>query len=455
MRWLLLKDLQILRRSPLIVALLVAYPVALGLLIGFALSGDDSQPRVAFLNQVPDEEEIPLGALGGDEGGIDRGIAREELCIRVECVDVSSRAEAEEKVADGDVIAALILPPDLLDKLASLASLDPQQPTVDVLVNEDDPVKAGLVNDRIQALVTEANLILSQRISDQAASYLDLLIEGGTFSLPLIGELDILGLRKSGAILDAVAAELPPGSAAAEALDRVIRFAGLARENLDFALPLLGAVAEPIAVEKVVVAGETSELDTFAIAVAATVTLMFVTVLLVAGSLALEREENAFARITRGLVGPTGVLAEKVLLGVFASLAVTLLLLAALTPLVSIEWSRAPLIGIATLAGGAGFAAFGGAIGGAAREVRASSLLAFMISLPIAFLSLVPSGTVAGGVYDVIQVVRALFPFEPALDALEGGLDEAGPDVAIAVVHLAALVLAYGVLARFALRRFA
>ena len=38
---------------------------------------------------------------------------------------------------------------------------------------------------------------------------------------------------------------------------------------------------------------------TFAISVAATVTLMFVTVLLVAGALALEREENAFSRLTR------------------------------------------------------------------------------------------------------------------------------------------------------------
>ncbi len=46
------------------------------------------------------------------------------------------------------------------------------------------------------------------------------------------------------------------------------------------------------------------------------------------------------------------------------------------------------------IAGGAGFAAFGAAIGAAAREVRAASLLAFMLSLPIAFLSLVPSGTV-------------------------------------------------------------
>ena len=59
MRWLLLKDLQILRRSPLIVALLIAYPVALGVLIGFALSADNSKPRVAFLNEVPRDAAVP------------------------------------------------------------------------------------------------------------------------------------------------------------------------------------------------------------------------------------------------------------------------------------------------------------------------------------------------------------------------------------------------------------
>ena len=35
MRWLLLKDLQILRRSPLLVGLLIIYPIAISLLIGF------------------------------------------------------------------------------------------------------------------------------------------------------------------------------------------------------------------------------------------------------------------------------------------------------------------------------------------------------------------------------------------------------------------------------------
>jgi hypothetical protein len=123
--------------------------------------------------------------------------------------------------------------------------------------------------------------------------------------------------------------------------------------------------------------------------------------------------------------------------------------------LVSIDWARAPLILLAIVAGGAGFAAFGAAIGGSAREVRASSLLAFMVSLPIAFLSLVPSGTVSGGVYDAIEVFRALFPFDPALDAMEGALEQGGPDMLVALLHTAAIVAGYGAIARLALRRFA
>ena len=43
MRWLLLKDLQILRRSPLLVVLLIVYPVIIALLIGLALSRGPDQ----------------------------------------------------------------------------------------------------------------------------------------------------------------------------------------------------------------------------------------------------------------------------------------------------------------------------------------------------------------------------------------------------------------------------
>ncbi len=54
MRWLLLKDLRILSRSPLLVAMLVLYPVLIAALIGFAVTSGPSKPRVAVLNEIPE-----------------------------------------------------------------------------------------------------------------------------------------------------------------------------------------------------------------------------------------------------------------------------------------------------------------------------------------------------------------------------------------------------------------
>jgi ABC-2 type transport system permease protein len=449
MRWLLVKDLQILRRSPLVTALLVLYPIAIAVLIGFALSRGPEKPRVAFLNKVPVGTPLVLGGTHFDIVG-----ARNELCGRIDCIRVSSEAEARQKVTSGDVLAALILPKDLVSNLESLAGLNPVQPFVRVLVNEEDPVKARLVADRISSLVTQANLKISKKVVRSAASYIGLIVHGG--KLDFLGQsLDILGLARTAGILNHLTARLPPNSPLRGAIDRVVHFATLARQNLDLAKPLLRSIAHPIEVDTRVISGSPPSLDSFAIAVSATLTLMFVTVLLVAGSLALEREENAFARLTRGLVGRTALLAEKVLLGVVASIAVTLVMLAGLSLFVSIDWSRILAIVVAIAAAGAGFAAFGAAIGALAGEVRASSLLAFMVSLPVAFLSLVPSGTVSPGLYDVLKVVRAVFPFHAALDALAGALDAAAGGLGTALVELVVIAAAYGLVARLALRRFA
>ena len=132
----------------------------IAVLIGFALSRGPVEPEVAFFSQVPPGEEFPFG----DETNSARS-TRRGLCSRIECVDVDSLDEARSKVESGDVLAAVIVPPDLIDKLRSLTSLDPEQPSVQVLVNEEDPLKAQLVEDRIDSLVTEANLLISQRVS--------------------------------------------------------------------------------------------------------------------------------------------------------------------------------------------------------------------------------------------------------------------------------------------------
>lgn len=447
MRWLLLKDLQILRRSPLQAALLVLYPIAIAVLVGFAISRDSDKPRVAFLNEVPAETRI---SVGGEE--LPAASVSERICRRVECVRVGSREEAVDVVESGDALAALVLPEDLVDRINSLSTPTPRTPQVEVLVNEEDPVKAQLVDDRISALLAQANLAVARRIAGEGGRYLQLLIDGG--EVRVLGQpVRILGLRATARILAALEPAVPPGPLRAS-LRQVTGFAGQALDNLDLAEPLIDRLAQPIAVEKVVVSGSSPPLELFAIAVAATFTLALVTVLLVGGSLALEREENAFPRLTRGLVSCEALLAEKVLLGTAVGLGVTLLLLAGLQTFEPLRWSRIGLWLAAILAGGAALSAAGAALGAAAREVRAASLLAFMATLPIAFLSLVPSGAVGAGLFDAIRVVTALFPFKPALQAISAALDPAGPAIGGPLLHLAGLAVAYGALARLALRRF-
>ena len=267
-------------------------------------------------------------------------------------------------------------------------------------------------------------------------------------------QIPILGLEETTRILRQLRAAVPPGDLR-DSLARILRFTDLTQGNLGTAATLLTRLSQPIAVDKQVVNGSSPPLEAFAIAVAATFTLAFVTVLLVAGSLALEREENAFSRLTRGLVSPAALLGEKVALGILVGLVVTLLMLAGLALFVPLHWSRFALWLLAVLAGAAALGAAGAALGAAAREVRAVSLLAFMVTLPLAFLSLVPSGAVGPGLYDAIGVIAALFPFKPALRAMTGALDPAGPSLGAALAHLAILTAAYGILARLALRRFA
>ena len=446
-RWLLLKDLQILRRSPLQATLLVAYPVLIAILVGFAISRGPEDPRVAFVNEVPPNTRIDVGGAELPKANV-----KEQICARVECVFVDDRAEALEKVESGDVLAALVLPADLVNKINSLSTLTPGVPEVEILVNEENALKAELVDDRITTLLAEANLRIARRIGNEGGRYLGLIVNGGRFEV--LGEtIPILGLQASARILETVTPALPPRLR--PSLEEVTEFASQARDNLDVAKPLIDRLAQPIAVDKVVVGGESPPLEIFAIAVAATLTLAFVVVLLVAGSLALEREENAFPRLTRGLVSSSGLLSEKVLLGVAVGLIVTLLMLLGMKIFVPLELGRIGYWLLAIVVAAAALGAAGAALGAAAREVRAVSLLAFMVTLPIAFLSLVPSGAVGAGVFDAIRYLTALFPFKPALEAIQAALDASGPGIGGPLLHLAVLFVAYAVIARLALRRFA
>jgi ABC-2 type transport system permease protein len=445
MRWLLLKDLRILRRSPLLVALLVLYPIVIAVLIGFALSRGPDKPEVAFYNGVP--SSASQIELGGER--IDLTVQSRALFDAIDPVSVNSRAAAIKKVRDGDVLGALVIPEDLSEKLQS--GLQPG--TVEVFYNAEDPAKKQFVENTIKSQVQTANAALTKRIAKESLTLLDLIQTGGRYSF-LGRQFDVLGLKRSEEILREARRDLPKGSGVGAEVQRVIDFSRVARDNLAFSDDVLSVVGEPIRVRSHVIQGGTTSLSSFAVALAVAVSLMFVTVLLAAGTLALEREENAFARLVRGLVSRTGLLVEKAGLAAACSVAVCLLMLGGLGLFVDLDWGRFPLWLVALAVAALAFAGLGLAIGALTREVRAASLLAFMLALPLAFLALVPSGSVAPTLFDVIRVVSAAFPFKPSLDALDAALNDSG-DLGVPLLHLAGLFLAFGAISRVALRRFA
>ena len=450
MRWLLLKDLQILRRSPGLLALLVAYAAVIGLPVGYGISAPPSKPKVAFYNGVPaSQNTFDLG-----ERRVDASKYADELFEDIDPIRVDSREEAIAKVRDGEALGALVVPEEITRQLQNATELPgvSEPPTLEVFYNADNPLKRRYVEQTVKARLSDANLALSGEVTRVAANALDVLLAGGPFVLPT-ETIDVLGLRRAKALLEGAQRGLPAGDPQRAAIQQVIDFADVAITSLNFANPVLGAIAAPIRVDTTEVAGGNGSLEGFAVAAAATIALMFVAVLLGAGMLALEREEHAFGRLVRGLVRPTGLLAEKVLLGALCAFLVGVGLLGLLSLFEPVSLGRAPQWLGALALGAAAFAALGVAVGAVTRDVRAASLLSFLLSLPIAALALVPSGTVGDTAFDVIRVVSAAFPFKPTLSALDAGLN-ATRGVALPAVHLVLLAAAYVALARVALRRF-
>lgn len=441
-RWLLGKDLRILRRSPVLSALLILYPAVVAVLIGLALSRSPGLPRVAFLNEIPQSSAtISLGKTQ-----ININSYEKHLFQALKLVPVHSRAQALQDVRDGTTLAALIIPANLPQRLASGI----QTAYIRVVYN-GSAINESLVQSAIESKLGQANALLAAQLEKVAGSYIDLLLSGG--KLRFLGEtFNVLGLRASERILDSVVAKLPASSPLYPRLEAVASFSKIAVNNLGTSKAVIGAVAAPVTARNQFVNGRRTPLDFFAVAVAVTVSLMFVCLLLASGMLALEREENTFARLARGLVAPGALLAEKALLAAACAGIVGFAMLAGIGIFVTLDWARVGLWLVAIAAGSIGFATLGVALGGLVRDVRAASLLALLVSFPLVFLALVPSGSVAPGLYDAIRVVSAVFPFKPAFEAVDAAVNRSSPGVWVAIGHLAALVAGFGALARIGLR---
>jgi ABC-type multidrug transport system permease subunit len=441
MRLLLVKDLLILRRSRLLVALLVVYPVAIALLIGLAISRSPSRPRVAIVDETPPGQTVHVGSQR-----VEVSQYAQQLLSQVQSVRVPSRAQAVEKVKDGDVLAAVVIPADLAARLSS--SIAPAR--LEVIYN-GDALEQSLVRSTLTSALAQANLGFSEQIQQAAAKAIDLLLEGGNLGV-LGGPSNLIGLSQIPSTLHGILAHQPPGPNRTE-LERISSFADFAAQNLSLSKNVLATVSQPIQVRSTLLHGRRTPLNTFAVVVAVSVSLMFISVLLAAGGVALEREEHALMRLVRGLVSREGLLVEKCLLSAGCSFVVAFAMLAGVSAFVTLDWSRVGLWLAALLFAAIAFGALGVAIGALAREVRAASLLAFLLSLPLAFLALVPAGSVAVGLYHAIGVVSFVFPFKASLEALDAAVNGASPSIGSPLAHLAVLTVLFAALARAGLQR--
>jgi ABC-2 type transport system permease protein len=449
-RWLLIKDLQILRRSPLLVGLLVVYPIALALMIGFAISSPPGKPKVAFYSAVaPGKGRISFG-----NQQIDISRYASQLFRSIQAIKARSPAAAIELVRKGDAQAALIVPPDIVSQVESLVSTGVGNPTVQIVLNSTDPLERQFAQQAISTRLNDVEQAISKQVLRVAISDLQQVLNGGTINFAGLN-VRLLGLKVSRSIVEGATAALPPGSPLRPALRQVVAFANLAIEGLGFASPALGSIATPLTIEQTQLAGRTTPTDAYAVAIAVIVSVMLLALLLAAGLLAIERSENAYARLVRGLITPSRLLVEKIALAGACAGLVALVMAALVSLFVSLDWARFELWVLALGCAGLAFGALGVAIGGLAREVSAASLMALLVSLPVAFVALVPATAVSGGVGALLDVLAFVFPFKAALQAASNAFSGTAPGMLGPLVHLLVLTAVFAGLGRLAVSRFA
>ncbi|WP_249011135.1 ABC transporter permease [Conexibacter sp. DBS9H8] len=451
--WVMIKDLAILRRSPLLVGILVLYPVALALIIGLALGAPTPRARVAVYTGVPaGHGRVQLGGTAIDIGAYTR-----ELSGSITPVRVPSVAAATADVRNGVTEAAIIVPADIVAQVESLVRNGVGTPTVRLILDNANPIERDLVSAQIQTRIDQVQAAIAKALLATALTDLHTVVAGGQLSFAG-ANVDLLGLSRARRIVAGAIPQLSRtalGGRLGPPLRRVVSFADIAIEGLSFASPVLGQLQNPLTVARTSLTAVRTPTAAYAVAIAVTVSELFLAMLLAASLLALERSEQVYARLVRGPAGPVLLLVAKLLLAAAAAAAVTFVMSAVVSVFVPLSWGRVELWVLVLLVAGLAFAALGVALGAVAREVAAASLLAILVGLPVAFLALIPPSAISTGLGNAVAVISFLFPFKAALGATAAALTGGGSGLALTLVHLLGLALAFGGLARVALRRFA
>lgn len=443
-RLLLGKDLRVLRRSPALLAALILYPLLFAVLVGLVVRFASDRPTVAFVDLDGLPEELTLAGESFDVQSV-----IEQVNDKAELMPMSQE-EAERQLETGEVVAAIVVPRGFAARLRGMVE------SPELVLRTGRGGLAARFELQTEALVYRLNRLLQEAYIAANLDYVQLLIEGGEASF-LGEEFDVVGLDEADELLESLRTRTSDPEALAE-IDELANFVDEAKLALEQTDETLSATANPIELAIDREAGRTWLLGAQLQAYALALTLAFVCVLLAAGAVAAERDENVVGRLVRGLVRLWELVTVKVLLGAVIAVAIGLalaLVFGVAAEVAGVEgggpWSRLPLLAVGLALAGAAFGAFGVLLGVLARESRTAVLVAFLVTLPLVLVGVVPEGSVAAAGW-----LSAVFPFRHAVDFFEAALFDLDPwrTVGVETLWLLGLAAAFAAGARAGVRRF-
>ena len=209
MRWLLLKDLQILRRSPLLVVLLIAYPVIIAVLIGLALSRGPDKPRVAIVNEMPaGETSFSVGGRRLDVGAVRQGAVRVDRAGRGRL----ARRGASRRSSRGEVARRARRPAGQRRRSCRTRSTSPARRRRRSRSSTTPTTRsaASSWSRRSSRAWPTPTGRCRDKLTELAGQYLRILLNGGDFSI-LGTKFDVLGLEALQGVARAHAAHAAAG----------------------------------------------------------------------------------------------------------------------------------------------------------------------------------------------------------------------------------------------------
>jgi len=408
------KDLRVLARSPLLLGALVAYPIVIAVLVGLVAGYASSKPRVAWV----DEDNVPpVVEVAGRSFHVQTIV--DEVSKNVTLVRLPAR-EAARQLASGRVVATITVPAGFVGTLETAA----RSPSL--VLHTGTGALASRVTQQVQALVYQLNRRLQGAFIRANLAYVQLLLHGGGGSF-LGRRFDVLGLDGTQRLL----ASMPP----TKRVKAIQSFVHDARAGLAQTGAALTATAHPIELRQPKSHGRSwvlsSQVQSYGIAL----TVTFLALLLAAGAAAAERDEGTIARLRRGLVDRSQLVASKVALAAAVGVAVAAALAIVFGIVVEAggvtggePWQRVPLLLVGVALAAAAVGAAGVLLGSLAREARTASLLAVLVVLPVVFLGLVPRGAVAAAWW-----VSQALPFAHAVRWFDAALYDSSPWRAVGV----------------------